>query len=111
MRTLVCAILLLAVCACSPLHRPSAAAPGGGAGRAKVYVLGIEGMMCDQTCPAKVSESIRSIEGVRDVEVDFDHKRAVVRTDPGVELTTQEIDKSFRNQGYFVSSLAVENGR
>lgn len=76
-----------------------------------VYVLGIEGMMCDQSCPAKVKESIKSLEGVREVQVDYEHKRAVVRTDPGVELTTQQIDTSFRNQGYFVSSLEVEKAK
>jgi len=111
MRTLACAALLLTLCACSALHRSSASGSGTGASVEKVYVLGIEGMMCDQSCPAKVSEAIRSIDGVREVEVDFEHKRALVRTDPGVELTTQQIDKSFHNQGYFVSSLAVESGR
>ncbi len=86
------------------------AARGGGASVAsaaheRVYVLGIEGMMCPTSCAPAVQESLESIEGVRSVEVDFEHKRAVVRTDPDVELTTEQCDRSFKNQGYFVSSL------
>ena len=71
----------------------------------KLYVLGIEGMSCPIECAPKVKESIQSIQGVRQVEVSFEDKRAIVHTDPNVELTTAEIDQSFKNQGYFVSSL------
>lgn len=111
MRTLARIALFAAVCVI-PIARPAAAEnPSPSPAGEKVYVLGIEGMMCDQSCPAKVKESIESLEGVRAVEVDFDQKRAVVRTDPGVELTAQQIDKSFHNLGYFVSSLQVESGK
>ena len=71
----------------------------------KLYVLGIEGMSCPIECAPKVKESIQSIEGVRQVEVSFEDKRAIVHTDPSVELTTAQVDQSFKNQGYFVSSL------
>ena len=71
----------------------------------KLYVLGIEGMSCPIECAPKVKESIQSIHGVREVEVSFEDRRAIVHTDPNVELTTAQIDQSFKNQGYFVSSL------
>ena len=70
-----------------------------------VYVLGIEGMSCPMDCAPKVKESIQSIEGVREVEVSFPDKRAIVHTDPSLELTVAKVDQSFKNQGYFVSSL------
>jgi copper chaperone CopZ len=70
-----------------------------------VYVLGIEGMSCPTDCAPKVKESIQSIEGVREVEVSFPDKRAIVHTDPNLELTVAKVDQSFKNQGYFVSSL------
>jgi copper chaperone CopZ len=71
----------------------------------KLYVLGIEGMSCADNCAPKVKESIQSIDGVREVEVSFQDKRAIVHTDPDVELTTTQVDQSFKNHGYFVSSL------
>jgi copper chaperone CopZ len=71
----------------------------------KVYVLGIEGMSCPENCAPKVRESIQSIDGVREVEVNYADKRAVVHTDANVELTVAQVDQSFKNQGYFVSSL------
>jgi copper chaperone CopZ len=74
----------------------------------KVYVLGIEGMNCPINCAPNVQKSIQGIEGVRSVEVKFEEKKAVVHTAPDVDLTTAQIDKSFNNQGYFVSSIAVE---
>jgi copper chaperone CopZ len=76
-----------------------------------VYVLGIEGMSCPEACPPHVKESIESIDGVRSVEVNFADKKAVVHTDANVELTTAEVDKSFHNQGYFVSSLEKIPGK
>jgi len=87
----------------------AAAAPAAAvAGDDKVYVLGIEGMSCPINCAPNVKTSIESIKGVRSAEVSYEEKRAVVHTDPDVELTTAQIDKSFNNQGYFVSSLEVQ---
>jgi copper chaperone CopZ len=85
-----------------------AASAGTAAGPENVYVLGIEGMSCAMSCPDAVKQSISGLSGVRDVQVDFETKRATVRTDPGVELTKDQVDKSFHNQGYFVSSLEVK---
>jgi copper chaperone CopZ len=81
-----------------------AAAPQAKPGE-KLYVLGIEGMSCPVECAPKVKESIQTIQGVRAVEINFENKQAIVHTDPNVELTTADVDKSFKNQGYFVSSL------
>jgi periplasmic mercuric ion binding protein len=92
----------------------SAADTGSAAGHAtandKVYVLGIEGMSCPISCPPEVKKSLEGVEGVRSVEVSFEDKRAVVHTDPGVELTVEQLDKSFHNMGYFVSSLETPQG-
>ena len=105
MRTLATISLLLALFV---LPLGASAGEAAGAANQKVYVLGIEGMSCAMSCPDAVKASISSLKGVRDVEVDFDNKRATVRTDAGVNLTKEEIDKSFHNQGYFVSSLEVQ---
>jgi len=90
--------------ACEGAAAHGATAPQAHAGET-VYVMAIEGMTCPESCPPEVKESLEGIHGVRSVEVSFADKRAVVRTDPGVELTTAEVDKSFHNQGYSVSSL------
>lgn len=109
MRTLACLLFAVGLmfpamqrCACADSEKPQA-------GVEKVYVLGIEGMTCEKSCPQAVKKSIESLPGVRRVEVSFEDQRAVVHTDPGVELTTHQLDLSFHNQGYFVSSLEVKD--
>jgi copper chaperone CopZ len=77
----------------------------------KVYVLGIEGMTCEKSCPQAVKKSIESLPGVRKVEVSFADKQAVVHTDGNVDLSAHQIDLSFHNQGYFVSSLRIADGK
>jgi copper chaperone CopZ len=77
----------------------------GEAAAATEYVLGVEGMSCAINCAPAVKSSLESLPGVRSVEIDFESKKAIVKTDPDVELTTEACDKSFDNQGYFVSSI------
>jgi copper chaperone CopZ len=77
------------------------------AGNGATYVVGVEGMSCAHNCAPKVKESLESIDGVKSAEVSFAEKRAVVKMAAGRELTREACDKSFGNQGYFVSSLAL----
>lgn len=77
------------------------------AGDGVTYVVGVEGMSCAHNCAPKVKEALESIDGVKSAEVSFEEKRAVVKMAAGRELTQEACDKSFGNQGYFVSSLEV----
>jgi copper chaperone CopZ len=110
MRTLACLLLSAELMFAAIPRHACADSERTQAGVEKVYVLGIEGMTCEKSCPQAVKKSIESLPGVRRVEVSFEDKRAVVHTDPGVELTTHQLDLSFHNQGYFVSSLEVKDG-
>jgi copper chaperone CopZ len=71
------------------------------------YVVGVEGMSCAHNCAPKVREALESIDGVNSAEVSFEEKRAIVKMAAGHELTREACDKSFGNQGYFVSSLEL----
>lgn len=77
------------------------------AGDGPTYVVGVEGMSCAHSCAPKVKESLASIDGVKSVNVSFEEKRATVKMAAGRELTRDACDKSFGNQGYFVSSFEV----
>lgn len=70
------------------------------------YVVGVEGMSCAHNCAPKVKAALESIDGVKSAEVSYEEKRAIVKMAAGHDLTREACDKSFGNQGYFVSSLA-----
>jgi copper chaperone CopZ len=71
----------------------------------RTYVLTVEGMSCPTGCAPKVEEALRGIEGVESVEVDFDTKKATVRTSPGRTITQQACDGAMGNSGYFVEAI------
>ncbi|HYB99156.1 MAG TPA: cation transporter [Candidatus Limnocylindrales bacterium] len=71
----------------------------------RTYNLRVEGMTCGQSCPLEVEEALESIPGVRSVSVDYPTQSAVIVVDADRELTTREMDLSFRNKGYFISSM------
>lgn len=77
------------------------------AGDGATYIVGVEGMSCEHSCAPKVKEALESIDGVKSAEVSFEEKRAVVKMAAGRDLTREACDKSFGNQGYFVSSFDV----
>lgn len=72
---------------------PSAAAAGE-----RTVVLAVERMTC-ALCPITVAKAIRAVDGVRDVSVDYDTKRAVVRYDDAV-TTWKAIAGASTNAGY-----------
>ena len=111
MRKLGGTMLLITLISLPFARNPFADVTGTAATGDKVYVLGIEGMMCEKSCVEAVKKSIESLPGVRKVEVSFEDRRAIVHTDPGVELTARQVDASFRNQGYFVSSIETERAK
>ena len=112
MRNAISAVLLLvAVSAAGCAEAPDASTGTTGAGPdGNVYVLTVEGMSCATNCAPAVKEALLGIEGVKRAEVSFEDKRAVVVMAEGYELTAKVCDKSFGNQGYFVSELALQTG-
>jgi len=104
-RAVALSLVLLAGSGGLACHAVDAAAETADGSR---YVLAIEGMSCAESCPPQVKSSLESIEGVKSVEVSYEDKRAIVQMSPGHELTKEICDKSFRNKGYFVSSLTRE---
>jgi copper chaperone CopZ len=82
-------------------HEHLAAAATG----SRTYVLQVEGMTCPTGCAPKVKAALETIEGVESVEVDFEHKRAVVRVTEGHSLSSEACDKAFGNSGYFVEKI------
>ncbi len=102
--SVVLTLSLLTLAACAPSAADHVAESGPGVR----YVLGIEGMTCATGCAPRVKESLETIVGVRQAEVDFESKTAIVETEPGTVLTEEACDASFNNQGYFVSSISKE---
>ena len=68
-------------------------------------MLAVEGMTCATGCAPKVQEALGTIEGVRSVEVDFENKKAVVRTEAGRSITQKDCDAALGNSGYFVEAI------
>lgn len=71
------------------------------------YRLTVEGMTCAVGCAPKVKQALEGIDGVRSVDVDFETQTAVVTALEGTELTVESCDRSFGNDGYFVSELVA----
>ncbi len=81
------------------------ALPTGNPAGASVYTMGIEGMMCESSCASKVTTALSSIDGVSAVNLDFAAKQARVHVKAGHTLTAAFCDRSFNNQGYFVTDF------
>jgi copper chaperone CopZ len=96
-------VIFVSACTGTPGTTEAAAADG------TTYVLTVEGMSCAENCAPKVKECLESIEGVKSAEVTFETKSAVVVMAKGHELTTEAADKSFGNEGYFVSEISAES--
>jgi mercuric ion binding protein len=64
----------------------------------RIVTLAVEGMTCG-LCPLTVTTAIEGVEGVLQVSVDYDAKRAIVRYD-GTATTAQEIAEASTSAGY-----------
>jgi periplasmic mercuric ion binding protein len=64
----------------------------------ETLTFNIENMTC-ATCPITVKKSMKKVEGVKDVGVDFEAKTATVKFDPAV-TSAQEIGAASTNAGY-----------
>ena len=93
-------VLFASACSNSPAPPQAAETPAGA-----TNVLTVEGMSCAVNCAPSVKESLESIDGVKRADVSFEEKRAVVVMAQGHVLTTEIADKSFGNDGYFVSEI------
>ena len=97
--------VLAGACSNAPSATEAAEAPDG-----TTYMLSVEGMTCAENCAPSVKKSLESIEGVKHVDVSFEEKRAVVVMAEGHSLTTDVADKSFGNDGYFISEISENTG-
>jgi copper chaperone CopZ len=100
-------LVLSALIALGAANACRSSGPLAEAGDGATYVVGVEGMSCELSCAPKVKEALESIDGVKSADVSFEDKRAVVKMAAGHDLTREACDKSFDNQGYFVSSFDV----
>lgn len=64
----------------------------------RTVTLAVENMTC-ALCPITVRTAIEHVTGVKDVEVDFETKTAVVVFDDA-EATVQDIAEASRQAGY-----------
>ena len=88
----VIAVFLLSACtgddSASSGAESSAAPAGAAAGNATLIKLQVEGMACGVMCPPKIKEDLLTVEGVQEVNVDFDTKTATVKAAGEVDSGT-----------------------
>lgn len=68
----------------------------------KTYVLSIEGMMCSH-CTGRVEKALRGVDGVSDVEVSLEKKRATVKCEASV--TAEALKAAVEAQDYSVTQF------
>ncbi|RKO67200.1 heavy-metal-associated domain-containing protein [Desulfofundulus salinus] len=66
---------------------------------AQTTLIKIEGMSCNH-CKAAVERALKQIDGVKDVFVDLDNKRAMVTHDP--KVTMEVLARAVEKAGYNV---------
>lgn len=64
----------------------------------KTVTLGVPGMTCS-ACPITVKKAISKVDGVKQAEVDFDKRQAVVTYDDA-KVGTDQIMRATANAGY-----------
>ncbi|MBT9590488.1 MAG: mercury resistance system periplasmic binding protein MerP [Thiobacillus sp.] len=64
----------------------------------KTVTLGVPGMTCG-ACPITVKKAISKVDGVKQAEVDFDKRQAVVTYDDA-KVSTDQIMRATANAGY-----------
>lgn len=64
----------------------------------KTVTLGVPGMTCS-ACPITVKKAISKVDGVKQAEVDFDKRQAVVTYDDA-KVSTDQIMRATANAGY-----------
>ena len=60
----------------------------------------VDGMMCAMNCPAKVVDSIKDMNGVKNCEVDFQNKTATVTFDDE-KINSDKIAKKMADATYY----------
>lgn len=66
----------------------------------KTTVMNIEGMSC-QHCVQSVTDAIKKLQGVSEVDVSLESKTATVKYDESV-LSTSDLSTAVENQGFDV---------
>lgn len=89
------ATLLLVLSGCSDRASTTAATPVQSDPTDMTYVFAIEGMHCDG-CVMSITQGVKELEGVRDVQVSLEEERATVRVakeGPTPEAVVAAIDQ------------------
>ena len=66
--------------------------------------INIEGMTCGH-CVGRITKALSGIDGVSDVDVKLDEKRALVNLDK--EVPDEQFSKEIENAGYKVTGIEV----
>jgi copper chaperone len=66
----------------------------------KTTIMNIEGMSC-QHCVQSVTDAIKKLQGVSEVDVNLESKTATVKYDESV-LSTSDLSTAVENQGFDV---------
>jgi copper ion binding protein len=89
---------------CAASDHPSAVRTASNIAEANIA---IEGMSC-ASCVARIKSKVRSLAGVKTVEVSLETRRAKVSYDPQ-KITVDEIRKQIENLGYRTANGTKES--
>ncbi|WP_171017365.1 heavy-metal-associated domain-containing protein [Maribacter sp. ACAM166] len=75
-------------------------------------VVGIDGMVCQEGCADKISENLKSTEGVTSAKVSFKKKEAVIRYDPSLtsisDLKSIITNTKVKEYAYLINSVIIK---
>jgi copper chaperone CopZ len=58
----------------------------------------------------RVRETLKRVDGVEQVEIDFSAKTATVTMQPGKSLTREECEQAFQDTRYRVAAFRADSG-
>ncbi len=96
--SLACAMLGIGLLYIAGTPVVAVAEPAGETAHEQTVVFAVENMTC-ALCPITVRTAMMAVEGVHQVDVDFDAKTATVSFDPSV-ATQEQIGEASLNAGY-----------
>lgn len=71
----------------------------------------VDGMMCKMNCPSKVVDAVKALEGVKNCDVNFDSKTAVVTFDND-KIDSEKIATVMAEATYYkVTPMNKENNK
>lgn len=100
MRTLAAGVLLVC-CACCSADARAEGVPAQTTPAVLTVVITVEGMSC-ASCSTAVRIALKRLDGVQDVQVSYERKRAVVKYQVG-KVTPQDLVDAVNRLGYQAS--------